>query len=548
MLRSPAKDSECTSCHKWSHFARCCKSIGKTSTTQRACRVSRGRTPQPVNVTLSYGSKSSHLLMLPDTGAYITVIYLKHPDALGIPRCSLLPPPPTDVLTADGSSMTPALRRFEITLQLGRAITPGSTPFFPPTQRASSDRWLTTTAITTLQLGQASCKAIVHVHECIQTPLLSYGHCVDLAIISTDFPKPIISVTHVNRCVQQMPSSAMSSPTPARTYFLQYMLSKTDLQTMPLKMSGPPMRFHLQPSATSFAIHTPRPRPFAYQDQVKEELDSPVQQGIISLVSDKPSEWCHPMVLVPKPGNGERITVDLTRLNSLVSRPTHPSPTPADAICTITPSAMFFTKVDALHGYWQMDLVEEERHLTRFITPHCRGPMGFAATGDAYCLRRNLDLQGITNCVKVVDDILLFDNDLPTHLRRVFQMLSRSRAHGITLNKDKFMVVTTKVSFCGHDISPEGIAVDPEKLADFPPEIAATAQPFCPLMSLKWSFTWTPDHDQAFGKVKATLLLGSFQPETAKLTPLASMVWDTPYYRKTANSSSSSVAHGFYAE
>nr|XP_027213220.1 uncharacterized protein LOC113806302 [Penaeus vannamei] len=397
--RCPAKDSECTTCHKQGHFVKCCKSTRKTSTnqTRKARRVSTGRTPKPVNVTLSYGSKSSQLLMLPDTGADITVIGLVHLDSFGIPRCSLSPPPVTDVLTADGSSMTPALGCFE----------------------------------TTLQLGQASCKANVHVHEGIQTPLLLYGHCVDLAIVSTDFPKPILSVTHVNRCAQQMPASAMSSPTAARTYFLQHfsdvLVSKTDLQTTPLKMSGPPMRIHLQPGATPFAIHMPRPIPFAYRDPVKEELDSLVQQGIITPVGNKPSEWCHPMVLVTKPGNGVRITVDLTHLNSQVSRPTHPSPTPADAICTITPSAKFFTKADALHGYWQMDLAEEDRHLTTFITPHGR------YWGCLLSLRR----PGSARC----------------------------RAHGITLNKDKFMVAATKVSFCGYNISPEGIAADPEKVA-----------------------------------------------------------------------------------
>nr|XP_027211978.1 uncharacterized protein LOC113805212 [Penaeus vannamei] len=466
-----------------------------TNQTRRARRVSTGRTPKPVNVTLSYGSKSSQLLMLPDTGADITVIGPKHLDSLGIPRCNLSPRL-TDVLTADGSSMTPALGCFE----------------------------------TTLQLGQASCKAIVHVHEDIQTPLLSYGPLRGPAIVSTDFPKPILSVTHVNRCAQQMPASAMSSPTTARTYFLQHfsdvLVSKTDLQTTPLKMSGPPMRIHLQPGATPFAIHTPRPIPFAYRDQVKEELDSLVQQGIISPVGDKPSEWCHPMVLVPKPGNGVRITVDLTRLNSQVSRPTHPSPTPADAIRTITPSAKFFTKADALHGYWQMDLAEEDRHLTTFITPHGRyyHSYGMPLLGMPTVFA-DLALQGITNCVKVVDDPL---------------------PHDVSSFPDypwiKFMVAATKVSFCGYNISPEGIAADPEKvaairdyptpsnitdlrsfmglvnqLADFSPEIAATAQPLRPLMSPKRSFTWTPDHDQAFGKVKAALLsppvLAPFNPK-----------------------------------
>ncbi|ROT64572.1 hypothetical protein C7M84_017478 [Penaeus vannamei] len=151
----PASCRSCTRQHA-GHFAKCCKSTRKTSTnqTRRARRVSTGRTPKPVNVTLSYGSKSSQLLMLPDTGADITVIGPKHLDSLGIPRCNLSPPPVTDVLTADGSSMTPALGCFE----------------------------------TTLQLGQASCKAIVHVHEDIQTPLLSYGHCVDWPS-SLRFPK-----------------------------------------------------------------------------------------------------------------------------------------------------------------------------------------------------------------------------------------------------------------------------------------------------------------------------------------------------------------------
>ncbi|ROT62929.1 hypothetical protein C7M84_019222 [Penaeus vannamei] len=116
----PAKDSECTSF----------QSTRKTSTTQT-------------------------LLPTADAEADITEIGPKHLDSLGIPRYSLSPPPVTDVLTEDGSSMHPALGCFE----------------------------------STFQLGQASCKAIVHVHEGIQTPLLLYGHCVGLAIVYR-LPKP----------------------------------------------------------------------------------------------------------------------------------------------------------------------------------------------------------------------------------------------------------------------------------------------------------------------------------------------------------------------
>lgn len=56
------------------------------------------------------------------------------------------------------------------------------------------------------------------------------------------------------------------------------------------------------------------------------------------------------------------------------------------------------------------------------------------------------------------------------------------------------------------------------KLADSNPNIATTAQPLRSLMSPKRSFTWTLDHDQAFGNVKKALLsppvLASFDPNS----------------------------------
>ena len=67
--------------------------------------------------------------------------------------------------------------------------------------------------------------------------------------------------------------------------------------------------------------------PLCFPDQVKEELNSMVAQGIIKPAGDEPPEWCHPLVVVSK-DLGDRITVDLTKLNSKVTRPTHPSPTP----------------------------------------------------------------------------------------------------------------------------------------------------------------------------------------------------------------------------
>lgn len=537
-----AKDAQCRACNRTGHFERFCRSSQpkerdhhSSSSTGRAspppkktsnCRQVSSDAPEAprlVDVQVQHDNGTSRLQMLPDTGADYTVVGTRHLEMLQIPRSSLQPPPVRPTFTADGSPMSPSIGWFG----------------------------------TTLLLGDHSCEAKIQVHEGVLTPLLGYPECKELAIIPRDFPKPILSVTHVNRCAKSnLPP--LSSSSAVREFFLEefsdVLVSKADLQSAPLKkIVGRPMKIHLKDGAVPFAIHTPRAIPFAFQSQVKEELDSMARQGIIAPAGDEPSEWCHPMVLVPK-NNGVRITVDLTKLNSQVLRPAHPSPTPFSAIRSVTPSAKYFTTADALHGYWQMELAEEDQHLTTFITPfgrfkHCRGPMGFAATGDAFCLRGDMALQGITNCAKVVDDILLFDEDFQTHIQRIHQMLTRCREHGITLNRDKFIVAAPSVNFCGYTISTEGISADANKvnairefptpanltdlrsfmglvnqLTEFTPHIAAMAQPLRPLMSPKRSFTWTPDHDKAFKSVKEAL---SAPPVLAPFDPALPVILQT---------------------
>ena len=205
------------------------------------------------------------------------------------------------------------------------------------------------------------------------------------------------------------------------------LVRKEDLRDASLKpMAGSPMHIHFKDDAQPFTIYTPCLIPFAYQNPVKAQLDSMVAQGVIAPAGDDPFPWCYPMVVVAKANGGVRITTDLSRLNSHVSRPAHPSSTPFAATRRVSPQAQaqYFTTIDALCGYWQIPSAEEDQTLTIFITSYgrfryLRGPMGFAATGDAFCLRDELALQGVMQCVKVVDDILLYDEDYMAHLCRV---------------------------------------------------------------------------------------------------------------------------------
>ncbi|KAK8373386.1 hypothetical protein O3P69_018338 [Scylla paramamosain] len=89
--------------------------------------------------------------------------------------------------------------------------------------------------------------------------------------------------------------------------------------------------------------------------------------------------------------------------------------------------------------------------------------MGFVATGDEFCRRGDAALDGVQQCAKVVDDILLWDEDYETHIRRVYEVLVRCRTHDITINAEKFVLAAPDVTFCGFKLSREGIAADEEK-------------------------------------------------------------------------------------
>ena len=382
-------------------------------------------------------------------------------------------------------------------------------------------------------------------------PLISWSHAQELRIIPADFPKQLQERQQMDksqwkarknhsRCIGSVkqhhssPSYQVSpppSPPPQSLEpdVLHTYISKTLNDVLRKKeglksgdslkkMSGPPMKIHIKDNAQPYAIHTARRIPVAYEQDVKQELEELVAQDIITSTGDTPSEWCHPMVVVPKPKGGVRITVDMTKLNMQVARPTHPALTPQDAIRQIDRKAKYFTTFVAIHGYWQIPLDEEDQHLTTFITPQGifkfrRGPMGLCSTGDEYNRRGDEALAGIPNLVKVADDILLWDEDYDDHLLHITEVLNRCREHGITLNAGKMNLAAKNVSFCGYTIAHNGMAAADEKvkaiaefptpsnitdlrsfmglvnqLAEFTPNISQSAEVLRPLMSPRNTF------------------------------------------------------------
>ena len=94
-------------------------------------------------------------------------------------------------------------------------------------------------------------------------------------------------------------------------------------------------------------------------EQVEEELQNMEKLGVISCINE-PTEWCAPMVVVPKLDHRVRICINLTKLNENVCREHHQMHVVEQALAQVS-GACLFSKLDARSGFWQTPLSADSR-------------------------------------------------------------------------------------------------------------------------------------------------------------------------------------------
>lgn len=181
---------------------------------------------------------------------------------------------------------------------------------------------------------------------------------------------------------------------------------------------------------------------------------------------------------------------------------------------------------------------------------HRRAPMGLLSTGDEYNRRGELAITGLKDVEKVVDDMLIHSDTIADHVQSVRKVLTRCRAHGVTLNPAKFKFAEESIDFVGYKISTQGIQADPCKItaiADFPlptnltelrsffglvnqlgqfsKDVSAAAEPLRPLLRKSNVFAWNANHTKAFEDIKKALcappILTPFDANLPTILPTA---------------------------
>ena len=510
----PALTRKCHKCQTMGHFAVVChrhaqkESIESNLPTKALGYVALNQTgalqaEHLVPVTLWHGSDvSTETSWLPDSGAEVDALTERDFAKLH-PLPKVMTPDKDKVVAANGGSLD-------------------SVGVF----RAK------------LELGGNSCGTTIHVFRNLSVSLLSKASCIQLGLLDQGWPQSRVRQISSLSLSTHVTESRITAPLP----------KSRDLETVknslleryseafkeePFKaMQGPPMHIELEDSAVPCRHLKPRSIPFRWRAAVHNQLESMLEKNIIEKVPvGEPYHWCHPMVIVPKKDSSEpRITVDLTGLNKYVRRPAHPTRVPREVVASIPRGMKYFTTMDSRHGYWQVPLDQESSKLTTFMTPwgayrFKRNVMGLISAGDEHNRRGDDALAGVDNVVKVVEDVLVFDADLDSHIARVQEVLHRCSRAGITLHPKKFVFGASTVDYCGFTVGEHGYTISSrlvDALTKFPtplnktdvrsfcglaqqfepftPQLSELLEPLRPLTCSSSTFVWEEPHQRAFDR------------------------------------------------
>ena len=416
-------------------------------------------------------------------------------------------------------------------------------------------------------IGKHSTRQRLYICEGVSRIFLSRRACIDVKILPPTFPQPMdddvddtdFSVNAVDTVQTSENSDLVSGgdaplrkppprPLHAPCEFIEsavpvlkrYIIDSFKDSAFCKEPPFPAMKhskghIHVKPGAIPYAVHSPIPVPHHEKETIKVQLDAYVARGIIRRVPiGTPVVWCAQMVITRRKDGRPRIVVDYQRLNRQCMRETHHCAPPFHLASQVPPNTKK-TIIDVVDSYHSLELDEESQLLTTFITEwgrymFVRVPQGFIAAGDMFTSRYDDIIQDVEQKVKIVDDTLLYANNIEDSFWNTWDYLTICANNGIVVNESKFQFCQDEVEFAGLSVTNNGIQPSESLLSaikDFPPPTDLTSarswfglvnqvswayaisplmQPFRDLIKPNNKFYWDDTLTQIFEKTKAELV------------------------------------------
>lgn len=284
--------------------------------------------------------------------------------------------------------------------------------------------------------------------------------------------------------------------------------------------------------------------PEIHKKIVNEQVSDMLDQGIIR---ESISPFNTPLFVIQKKANPNdptppnssnfRVVFDFRKLNKETILEEFPIPLITDILDSLG-HCKYFSLLDCRSAYHQINIHEEDRHLTAFTSPtgkweFNRIPFGLCNAPSAFQRRIAGLLSGLQDLAAFAyfDDIIVGSPDLPSHVTRLRKVFTRLRQSGLKLKPSKTEFLRKEITFLGHIISENQIKPDETKMdavKNFPrprdpkgiksflglvgyfrrfiDNFALLALPLTRLLKKNVPFNWTSEQQKAFEALKNKLL------------------------------------------
>ena len=207
--------------------------------------------------------------------------------------------------------------------------------------------------------------------------------------------------------------------------------------------------------------------PYHTRKKVSEELKRLIANDCIEKVKG-PSTWINPIVVVPKPNGKIRLCLDMRRANEAIIRERHQIPK-VEEILPELHNAKYFSKIDLKEGYHQIELAEESRHITTFLTHEgCYQSKRLVyGVNSAFEQFQKIIEQTIADCPgtrSISDDILIWASSIGEMAQRLDTLFKKLHAKNLKINLTKCVFGTTKLTFAGYCLTDTGTHPDKSKV------------------------------------------------------------------------------------